>query len=801
MSLANSGHLADSEGDNGDAELDDEDSLGGEDRFQPSSVPIGSNLSSFKRIPVPPMGGKVLDQRQVKGDGDKRSRSRGDRGEGDRQRKSKGEREKKVGQLDERNLKRAANRYGTLPKGARIGAYLESLRVSGMTPEPISDESGHDTLESTKSGNTDPGSKSVDTNPASMARSNSSHGGFPGSSSQIKGSRSHIQGSGPMSSQLPRRLQTYTQAVTPSSPRLKASALHELDFPPPPADSITPPANSSPFPNQRLLKSRDNSSDSCDSGRSFSDNNSLRLNCVSPVAESPVQRQEIHPTPQQQLLQEIVEPNTPPLPSNSPLPPLTSESTPAAQLVTELFESLKAKSVNEPLNSEGHNDMTENNDKQTNMTDFKAGLRKVPHPMSQENKLHEQACTQVDFKAQLKKTNHQTLYAQPLSPKEDSQTENFKLQLRKVNNNRPPSDDISISSVPCQEKTDFRSSLRSVSSDFKKQLVEEKDRKSDSEVNKLKEKDATVSDDKSDSYSKDDMLTSESKRKSTGSISSLVKIWETSDSPTSPVIPQSESCQPTSNSPTNIEERPGSVVKFEKRVWPPVPSTETEKPMVPVKPTVKPAPTSKPPPPNEPVCKPPPKPAPAAKPSMCNIYAAPNSANQKNTGNISVQNKPNISGNKPKLTSRQTTSQESLKSPNTVSSATAEEQNQTGRSDKRADSTDSGLSSSYDKESLVDISQSLDNILFGLSEEGVTKASAMSASDKVGSFHLSCSTYVDSIPATGRFRFRSLLAKLENQGKELRAVNVGKGNSGEINGQLVKELQTTVKDLIAVINR
>ena len=30
-------------------------------------------------------------------------------------------------------------------------------------------------------------------------------------------------------------------------------------------------------------------------------------------------------------------------------------------------------------------------------------------------------------------------------------------------------------------------------------------------------------------------------------------------------------------------ERPGSVVKFEKRVWPPVPSTETEKPMVPVR--------------------------------------------------------------------------------------------------------------------------------------------------------------------------------------------------------------------------
>ena len=39
-------------------------------------------------------------------------------------------------------LTRLYSRYGTLPKGARIGAYLESLRASGMTPEPISDESG-----------------------------------------------------------------------------------------------------------------------------------------------------------------------------------------------------------------------------------------------------------------------------------------------------------------------------------------------------------------------------------------------------------------------------------------------------------------------------------------------------------------------------------------------------------------------------------------------------------------------------------------------------------------------------------
>ena len=54
-----------------------------------------------------------------------------------------------------------------------------------------------------------------------------------------------------------------------------------------------------------------------------------------------------------------------------------------------------------------------------------------------------------------------------------------------------------------------------------------------------------------------------------------------------------------------------------------------------------------------------------------------------------------------------------------------------GSSETRADSTDSGLSSSHDKDSLVDFSQSLENLLVGLSTEGITKATAMSASDKV----------------------------------------------------------------------
>ena len=87
--------------------------------------------------------------------------------------------------LDERNLKRAVNRYGTMPKGARIGAYLESLRQSGMTPEPVT-EQGVESDAVVDSGN--PGaSESMDrsmigkpSKANQMLRSNSSHGGFSG---------------------------------------------------------------------------------------------------------------------------------------------------------------------------------------------------------------------------------------------------------------------------------------------------------------------------------------------------------------------------------------------------------------------------------------------------------------------------------------------------------------------------------------------------------------------------------------------------------------------------------------------
>ena len=87
--------------------------------------------------------------------------------------------------LDERNLKRAVNRYGTMPKGARIGAYLESLRQSGMTPEPVTEQGVESdaVVDSGNHGASESMDRSMIGKPSKanqMLRSNSSHGGFSG---------------------------------------------------------------------------------------------------------------------------------------------------------------------------------------------------------------------------------------------------------------------------------------------------------------------------------------------------------------------------------------------------------------------------------------------------------------------------------------------------------------------------------------------------------------------------------------------------------------------------------------------
>lgn len=88
------------------------------------------------------------------------------------------------------------------------------------------------------------------------------------------------------------------------------------------------------------------------------------------------------------------------------------------------------------------------------------------------------------------------------------------------------------------------------------------------------------------------------------------------------------------------------------------------------------------------------------------------------------------------------------------------------------------------------------------------KSKLLQLSDDIGVFAESASGFVENVPATGRFRFRSLLNKLEQQSGELRSSSVGKASALSQHkaetmpaAKLCGDIQATVRDLVTVIQR
>lgn len=88
----------------------------------------------------------------------------------------------------------------------------------------------------------------------------------------------------------------------------------------------------------------------------------------------------------------------------------------------------------------------------------------------------------------------------------------------------------------------------------------------------------------------------------------------------------------------------------------------------------------------------------------------------------------------------------------------------------------------------------------------------MQLSEQVSDVYAAAIVYVDNIPATGRFRYRSLCNKLEEQSKELRELSIGNNKmersniGGSVNSMsnsynVVHDIQNTVKGLVTVIQR
>lgn len=146
-----------------------------------------------------------------------------------------------VGALEVQNVKRAINRYGTLPKGARIGAYLESLRQpegsqspSTQTIQEISPTTGQ-----LPTGNLNILSpRAVLKTQPQMIRSNSSGGVTMTNSANA--SLNKLQR---------HRTTTDSSLITFSSFRVSGGSpkkivqpsLADLEFPPPPIDLPPPP--------------------------------------------------------------------------------------------------------------------------------------------------------------------------------------------------------------------------------------------------------------------------------------------------------------------------------------------------------------------------------------------------------------------------------------------------------------------------------------------------------------------------------------------------------------------------------
>lgn len=152
--------------------------------------------------------------------------------------------------LEVQNVRKAISRYGTLPKGARIGAYLESLKQSGMST--TEDNQSHGNVEQTES---TPRSLSPRTNirtQPQMIRSNSSGGVTtfhathpPSSPTSSKLSRTRNisrNNTGDVRSSLRTFRAAQNNCFRGGSPsRSVQPTLADLEFPPPPTDLPPPP--------------------------------------------------------------------------------------------------------------------------------------------------------------------------------------------------------------------------------------------------------------------------------------------------------------------------------------------------------------------------------------------------------------------------------------------------------------------------------------------------------------------------------------------------------------------------------
>lgn len=295
--------------------------------------------------------------------------------------------------LEVQNVKRAINRYGTLPKGARIGAYLESLRASGGGAAGAAGAGGAvgaggaARLEEARSLSPRTGRAQPH-----MIRSNSS-GGVTAA---------------PASPRAPPALRSF--AGSPAKPRPR---LPDLEFPPPPPDL--------PPPDEPLHPAPPPPPPPTDAKQAMKE--MLELKLVAEIKERADKKHRLEESPP------AAEASAPPAPCD-----------PAARLVSELSESLRLADPTPrrpshaapPLTAPPPPPPADDTRETVSPIDLKASLRKTSFSNNAERRL-ESDVRGTDFKSQLKKVETKKKPAVAAKEEEGGRSIiDFKARLRKV---------------------------------------------------------------------------------------------------------------------------------------------------------------------------------------------------------------------------------------------------------------------------------------------------------------------------------------------------------------------------------
>lgn len=443
-----------------------------------------------------------------------------------------------VGALEVQNVKRAINRYGTLPKGARIGAYLESLRQSAETttissPSPRASpkelDSHHEPLAELP-----PPSPAI-TNPSQSNSANNSNFAMSPRAvikSQPQMIRSNSSGGVTMTNaqQNVNKLQRHRTTTdgtimtfssfrgTNGSPKRSFNpALADLEFPPPPEELPPPPEEYEA--NSETISTR-SAFDALQVSQTTSMAPSTDVSNTEPSVEEAssrfgvsLRKRELSTDSCSSLGSPAAgQPNDVPNEcceklKHSPEPKDNHDKREArnfdhlAILVNEIAESrnLTKKDVTADLKTK-NSTKTDNNS-----NNFKAQLKKV----ETKKQSNESTNPIVDFKSRLRRVDNNS----------ESESTDTNLESKRLGGD---SNDVNVSDSEQQfRKNSIKTPKLNGNGNRKKSFSDIELKKT--EIKIINDDDKTKADESKDNDDDDD------KRKSTGSISSLKKLWETKD--------------------------------------------------------------------------------------------------------------------------------------------------------------------------------------------------------------------------------------------------------------------------------